>query len=50
MQRFWLVYASVDGGGDWDLCFVYDVDIHATVLVSSQVVRSVTTEANRIYG
>ena len=36
MQRFWLVHVNVDGGGDWDLYFVYDVDIHEIVLVPSE--------------
>jgi hypothetical protein len=26
--------AIVGGGGDWDLCFVYDINIHEIVLVS----------------
>jgi hypothetical protein len=34
------VQASVNGGGDSDLCFVYEVDIHKIVPVPSQVVRS----------
>ena len=47
------VQASVDGGGDWDLCFVYDVDIHEIVLVSkssSEEPYSHNEKQIRIYG